>query len=47
MLFHQFKVDVDAAFSKMAKNASRLYKTGVSGDQLWDAYINSTAQDAR
>lgn len=41
MLFHQFKVDVDAAFSKMAKNASRLYKTGVSGDQLWDAYINS------
>lgn len=41
MLFHQFKVDVDAAFSKMAKDASRLYKTGVSGDQLWDAYINS------
>lgn len=41
MLFHQFKVDVDAAFSKMAKNASRLYKTNVSGDQLWDAYINS------
>lgn len=41
MLFHQFKVDVDKSFGNMTKGASRLYKTDVSGDQLWDAYINS------
>ena len=41
MNFHQFASVVNKQFNQMAKEHDLLYKVNISGDNLWDLYLDA------